>query len=638
MPYHQRLALLSLASLLLGLGALAQTNVVQQAKGSLRDDPAGLPPWLLPVPAGNVWIGSTSDKLIETCAEAGGQDLKRMDPSDPNFQRALRQTASELGRVRVPVSAFYLARSPVTNRQYLQFVQKSKVRFPFHWWRWGRPDDYVKRLEDINKEFPNERELAPVMYWEKHWQDLPYELKDDGKSIDELPVVFVTWRDAVQYCAWIGMRLPSELEWTRAARGDGEQVWLWGPQAGDHYSERILEQLQLKNYRDRVLKAVGTVPLETGPYGHTDMVAQVWQWTSNTGFRPLTGHDLFAKELKKLNQSKHGTAIGPPVWDDGNKAVVKGGSYLGFDKDAIIFHIDARIAVGTGEAVQSAGFRVAKSPKPGYDMLFSLLRSGALNQRNINLDDQVGIESYKLDKDNFPESYQTVSFAPVAFLSKDKVDAVQKLQDATLVEPMLIGCMVFTGKAAEPALEGSAFNVYYRHKGMPKDLQEAIKAGAKSMQAHRERGPDEKPEEWRTVIAKYGIDAKELEDKKAVENIKFVRIEGVEVPTEECCLLLRDNSGAVKGRIPLPRQEKLDATSTQAASTLACDKLNDKERVTVKVSVPLDTQKTSRRFLEFTVPLVLDQAPGASGTWRLPANQSVSSSSATTQQESAKGK
>jgi hypothetical protein len=84
----------------------------------------------------------------------------------------------------------------------------------------------------------------------------------------------------------------------------------------------------------------------------------------------------------------------------------------------------------------------------------------------------------------------------------------------------------------------------------------------------------------------------------------------------------------------VPKIEGLPNNNTGGASTLELDKVGDKERVTIKVSVPFDSQKSNRHWAEFTVTLVLDPSATA-GAWRMPAAPSASRSM---QQENTKPK
>ncbi len=230
--------------------------------GSLTND-------MLLVPGGRVKLGLTPEQLIAV------EQAAYPDGGSPLFGD-LSRLVPELGATEHDVAPFYMARFPVTNAQYRIFVEQTGHRFPFHWWKDGRPDDFAARLPRIGQQVPNEFPSKPLRWWQQHWNELPSAIPShsrDGAAVsaDDDPVVFVSWADAAAFAAWAGMRLPSEDEWVRAARGDDDRQYLWGDDPsgppGIDRGPRF----------DHVLP-VGTFGKATaGRYGHGDMVLGVWE-------------------------------------------------------------------------------------------------------------------------------------------------------------------------------------------------------------------------------------------------------------------------------------------------------------------------------------------------------------------------
>ncbi|MGE3171866.1 MAG: formylglycine-generating enzyme family protein [Planctomycetota bacterium] len=631
--------------------SVAQASAAQAASSkpqAPKEDTVGegLPTFLLPVPGGKVTMGLTIDQLVETACQTINPTRPELAlKEEEKLVRNMSQCSSELGQEERTLPTFLLGKWPVTNKEYAVFVNRMKdlgtpVKAPFHWWRYGRKDSYDESLKDINTLFGDYGKMGPIMFWEQKGTELPFALVDDrGESIENYPVVYVSYRDALKFAGWLGMRLPTEEEWTRAARGDRQVIWPWGDreQVGDAYTgDQVLAELQLKNARDQRVKPVGSVKFGTGPFGHVDMTGQVWELTAERNFGPICGQKAFEQEWKRAQKHKVGEHLPAPTWRDAY-VVVKGGSFLSWP-DPIQLHIDARSAVQTDDVLEGLGFRLAKSLKPGYDMLISLVTSdynmdlfatGREGDQEVDFAGQVGIERYVLDKDGFPEAYHAVSIAPINWLKTDRNYSVKKLEEDSRDRPILVGTLATTEQVQEPALKAGLYSVAWRAGGYTKELTDAIKAGYKEVQAElrrKERGIDAKPEEdqelkkadWRSVLARFGLEAKDLEPKGADKDLNIVRFGGLEVPADHNVFLFHDNKGSWVGWCKA--NDVLSCSLTPAEVVLGTGKAADKsDRAKVEFKVRLPLLKDQKKGVEYKLDLLLEQGPPAAGqNWRVP--------------------
>ena len=94
----------------------------------------------------------------------------------------------------------------------------------------------------------------------------------DDPARAEHPVVVISWRQAVTYCAWTGKRLPAEAEWEKAARGVDGRRYPWG--------DRFDPGRANAGYTAGLVP-VGHYPSGASPSGVLDMAGNVWEWTSS---------------------------------------------------------------------------------------------------------------------------------------------------------------------------------------------------------------------------------------------------------------------------------------------------------------------------------------------------------------------
>ncbi len=120
----------------------------------------------------------------------------------------------------------------------------------------------------VNSFFIDKYEVTQAEY-ERVMRSNPSKFKGSN-----LPVESVTWVEADTYCKRVGKRLPTELEWEKAAKGGSDSIYSWGDDGdmADVYA-------WYKNNSEGKTHPVG----EKSPngYGVYDMAGNVWEWTSS---------------------------------------------------------------------------------------------------------------------------------------------------------------------------------------------------------------------------------------------------------------------------------------------------------------------------------------------------------------------
>lgn len=176
---------------------------------------------LLLVPGGEFWRGSTEGEI------------------------------DELPPQKIAQQPFYIGKTEVTSGQFGKFVSATGYRteaeergFGFVW------DGDWKKVDGANWRSP------------------------EGGSVtagEQEPVRQVSLKDAKAYAAWAGLRLPSEAEWEKAARGTAGRQYPWGNawDAGKAVST------------GKAPRPVGSLPSGASLYGPLDMAGNVREWTDS---------------------------------------------------------------------------------------------------------------------------------------------------------------------------------------------------------------------------------------------------------------------------------------------------------------------------------------------------------------------
>ncbi|WP_299023499.1 formylglycine-generating enzyme family protein [uncultured Sulfitobacter sp.] len=248
---------------------------------------------------------------------------------------------------RVKLDAFWIAPLTVTNSQFQAFVQET---------------GYTTLAEHNGKSFvfkellPKGASSGSVAVQAPWWYEILgacWHLPEgpQGAGIDQRsdhPVVHIALPDALAYCSWAGVCLPSEAQWEYAARGGLEmQPYPWGRTLepdGQHMSN--VWQGRFPNENTAEDGFFGTAPARCyapNGYGLYAMTGNIWEWT-NDRFTALHSPRAQTNPKGPLN---------------GDRAVAKGGSYLCHASYCYRYRTSSRQALDPYTTAGNLGFRVA---------------------------------------------------------------------------------------------------------------------------------------------------------------------------------------------------------------------------------------------------------------------------------------
>jgi ergothioneine biosynthesis protein EgtB len=207
---------------------------------------------------------------------------------------------NEKPRHTVFLQDFAIDRAPVSNREFLEFIEA------------GGYDDYRWWLSEGWDAVSGERWQAPL-YWELHdgqWMIRDFHGLHSVEDKAGEPVSHISYFEAAACAKWAGKRLPTEAEWEKAAcfdpKTESKRRFPWGDAAIDESKANLFDNGLWG------VAPIGSFPRGRSAYGCHQLIGDVWEWTMSD-YTPFPG---FKSEFDEYNDK----------WFVGQK-VLRGGSF-----------------------------------------------------------------------------------------------------------------------------------------------------------------------------------------------------------------------------------------------------------------------------------------------------------------------